>query len=85
MPEKIEPGFQVFIKDGGQEVGAVRSGPSVHRNAIVVYVENAGDFEVSLDAVKAVHSEKVILDFNKLDPVLQHAIRHAHDAEDPAL
>jgi hypothetical protein len=85
MQEKIEPGFQVFTQDGGQEVGAVRFAPSAHRNSIVVYVENAGDFEVPLEAIKAVHSQKVILDFNRLDPLLQHAVRHAHDAEDPDL
>ena len=35
------------------------------------------------DAVRAVQFEKVILDYNKLEPRLKAAIRHAHDAEDP--
>jgi hypothetical protein len=32
-----------------------------------VYVENAGDFFVPLDAVEAVHSQKVIFNRGKLD------------------
>jgi hypothetical protein len=51
----------------------------------VVYVENAGDFVVSLDAVEAVHSQKVIVDCAKLDKRLRQAIGHAHDAEDPRI
>jgi hypothetical protein len=83
MQERIEPGYQVFTRDGGEEIGAVRFAPSADRGTIVIYVENAGDFEVPLDAVEAVHSQKVILNYARLDPLLKHAIRHAHDAEDP--
>ena len=36
-----------------------------------------------LSAVKAVHSQKVIVDCGKLDRRLRQAIGHAHDAEDP--
>lgn len=61
----------------------MRFAPSSNRNSLVIYVENAGEFEVSMDAVEAVHSQKVILNYGKLDPLLKHAIRHAHDAEDP--
>ena len=50
---------------------------------LVIYVENAGDFTVSLDAVEAVHSEKVILNCAKLEARLRRAIGHAHDAEKP--
>jgi hypothetical protein len=35
--------------------------------------------------VKAVHSQKVIVDPNKLDPRLRRVIGHAHDAEDPRI
>jgi hypothetical protein len=38
---------------------------------------------VPITAVEAVHSQKVILNYNKLEPRLQQAIRHAHDAEQP--
>jgi hypothetical protein len=71
MPEKIEVGYQAFVADGGEEFGAV------------VYVENAGDFVISMDAVQAVHSQKVIFDCGRLDRRLREAIAHAHDAEEP--
>lgn len=83
MQEKIEVGFQVFVDDRTEEVGAVRQAPSGNRGELMIYVENAGDFVVPLDAVRAVQFEKVILDYNKLEPRLKAAIRHAHDAEDP--
>jgi len=82
MNEKIEVGFQAFTKDGGEEFGAVRE---VYAQDLVVYVENAGDFSVSFDAVKAVHSRKVVFDCGKLDDRLRRAIGHAHDAEVPGL
>jgi hypothetical protein len=62
--------------------GAVRE---VSPNGLVVYVENAGDFHVPLDAVEAVHSQKVILTCGKLNRRLREAINHAHDAEEPGL
>jgi hypothetical protein len=49
----------------------------------VIYVENAGEFVVPLDAVESVHSQKVILNCAKLDPRLRQAIGHAHDTEEP--
>ena len=78
--EQIEPGYQTFVSDGGEEFGAVRE---VWSSSFVVYVENAGDFVVPLDAVEAVHSQKVILRCERLDPKLREAIGHAHDAEVP--
>lgn len=82
MQEKIEVGFQAFVSDGGEEFGAVRK---VSPRELVVYVENAGDFTVPLDAVESVHSEKVILNCRKLDTRLRKAIGHAHDNEKPGL
>jgi hypothetical protein len=81
MQEKIEVGFQTFVSDGGEEFGAVREVAPGGRPELVIYVENAGDFTVPLDAVVAVHSEKVILNCAKLDLGLRRAIGHAHDAE----
>ena len=78
----IEVGYQAFVSDGGEEFGAVRD---VTRDALIIYVENSGDFQVSLDAVKAVHAKKVIFDCGKLDPSLRRAIGHAHDSEVPGL
>ena len=80
MQEKIEIGFQAFASDGGEEFGAVRQ---VSPKELVIYVENAGDFTVPLDAVESVHSEKVIVNCAKLDLRLRRAIGHAHEAEEP--
>jgi hypothetical protein len=80
--EQAKIGFQVFLKDGGEEVGAVRD---IRHGELVVYVENAGEFVVPAAAIHAVHSEKVILDATQLDAKLTAAIRHAHDAEVPGL
>lgn len=80
MGKAIEVGYQAFVSDGGDEFGAIRS---VSANDVVVYVENAGEFRVPLDAVRAVHSQKVVFDCNKLDARLLRAIGHAHDAEEP--
>lgn len=81
MHETIEEGDQVFLKDGGEEVGAVRQ-VRVKEREIVVNVENAGDFVVKGDAIRAVHSGKVILAFDRLDASLRRAVEHAHDQED---
>ena len=78
--ERIEIGYQAFISDGGEEFGAIRE---VSGDRLVVYVENAGEFIVPVDAVEAVHSQKVVFDCAKLDRQLRAAIGHAHDAEQP--
>ena len=81
----IAIGFQVFVSDGSQEIGAVRLVAPFGRPEIEIYVENAGEFVVALSAVTAVHSSKVILDVTKLDAKLRKAIGHAHDAEEAGL
>jgi len=80
--EKIEEGFDVFVHDGEKAFGAVRQ---IRHGEIVVYIENAGDFEVPLAAIKDVHDEKVILDCGKIDARLKKAIGHAHTGEDPRI
>jgi hypothetical protein len=85
MKDNIEVGFQTFVSDGGEEFGAVRAVAPGGRSELVIYVENAGDFVVPLDAVEAVHSGKVILTCAKLERRLRQAIGHAHDAEKPGL
>jgi hypothetical protein len=82
MHEKIQEGFDVFLHDGDGSVGAVRQ---VRHDAIMVYVENAGDFEVPMSAVKDAEAEKVILDSAALSPKMLEAIRARHNAEDPKL
>jgi hypothetical protein len=82
MHEKIQEGFDVFVHDGEKSFGAVRQ---VRKNELVIYVENAGDFEVPFSAVKDTEAEKVILDSALLDPKLREAIRRAHSGEDPRI
>ena len=78
----IEIGFQVYAVEGGEEFGAVR-GYMPNANALVIYIENAGDFVVPLEAVHRVHDGKVIVDVGRLDARLREAIAHAHDREEP--
>jgi hypothetical protein len=80
--EQIQEGFSVFIQDGAKAFGAVRQ---VLRNELVVYVENAGDFEVPLACVRDAHDEKVLLDGARLPPRLKDAIARAHTGEDPRI
>jgi hypothetical protein len=80
MHEKIREGFDVFLHDGDKAFGAVRQ---VRKTGIMVYVENAGDFEIPFSAIKDAEAEKVILDSAKLDAKLLEAIRRAHTGEDP--
>jgi hypothetical protein len=84
MPEgnRIEIGFQVYAVEGGEEFGAVR-GYMPQTNALVVYIENAGDFVIPLEAIQRVHDGKVIVDVERLDARVRAAIAHAHDREEP--
>jgi hypothetical protein len=82
MHETIREGFDVFLHDGNKSFGAVRQ---VRKTELVVYVENAGDFEVPFSAVKDAEAEKVILDSGKIDAKLKEAIRRAHSGEDPKI
>ena len=81
---QIEVGHQVFLADGGEEVGAVREVRRKSRE-LVVFIENAGDFIIPGDAIKAVHAAKVVLDRAKLDDAVLDAVRHAHDREEPGV
>ena len=71
-------GYQVYLEEGGEEIGAVRE---IHKDHLLVYVENAGDFRVGPDAIRRVHDGKVLLDPSQLDEAMQAAIGHAHDEE----
>ncbi len=82
MIKLIEPGFMVFVAEGTEGIGAIRE---VTDNAVVIYIENGGEFTVPLSAVKAVHDQKVMLDPRLLDRKLLKAVGHAHEAEDPKL
>jgi hypothetical protein len=82
MEEEVRVGYQAFTADGGEEIGAVRR-ISRDRHQLVVYIENTGDCEIPFAAIAAVHSQKVILKWDKLSDEVKDAIRHAHDAELP--
>jgi hypothetical protein len=75
---QVDLGYQVYFKDGGEEIGAVRA---IAQDHLVVFVEGAKDFVVMATAVSAAHNGKVILDPKKVNPDLLEAARHAHDAE----
>ena len=77
----IEIGYQAFTHDGGEEFGAVRDVLPDGRPELIVYIENSGEYTVPLTAVRAVHSEKVVIDVQQLPSVVQEAISHAHDRE----
>jgi hypothetical protein len=78
----IEVGYQTFVSDGEEEFGAVRA---VTPDFVLVWIENGGEFRVPMDAVEAVHSQKVIFDCRKLDRRIREAIGHAHESEEPGL
>ena len=74
----VQVGDQVFLEEGGEEIGAVRR---VAKDHLVIYVEGAGDFTLTGPEIAAVHDGKVRLDPGKLEPSLLSAARAAHDAE----
>lgn len=78
--QPIERGFMVFAAEGEAGIGSVRQ---VREQApeLVVYIENAGDFDLPLSAVRSVHDDKVVLDCDRLDAPLREAVNHARDAE----
>ena len=80
--EPIREGFDVFLHDGDKAFGAVRQ---VGGRGLVIYIENAGDFDVRAEAIRDVHDGKVVLDAGHLDARLRDAIRRAHGGEDPRI
>lgn len=79
MAFHVQVGDQLFLEEGGEEVGAVREVAPDH---LVVYIEAAGDFVVPGAWVLAAHNGKVVLDPSKIgNPTLLQAMQHAHDDE----
>ena len=74
----VQVGDQLFLEEGGDEIGAVRVVAPDH---LVVYVEAAGDFVVPGGWVLAAHDGKVVLDPNRIDPTLLAAASRAHENE----
>lgn len=80
--KRPEIGDQVYIREDGDELGAVRE---VFDKELVVYFENVGDVTLTADQVRAVHTGKVILEEETLPAKVRAAIKHAHDREEPGL
>jgi hypothetical protein len=78
--EEIGIGYHAFTSEGTEEFGSVLD-VSPDGKRVTVYVENAGKFEVTADAVVEVGFQKVTFDCAKLDEGIRDAIAHAHDAE----
>jgi hypothetical protein len=74
----VQVGDQVFLEEGGEEIGAVRV---VARDHLVIYIEAAGDFTVTGPEIAAVHDGKVRLDRTKLPELLLAAAQAAHAQE----
>ena len=81
MAFHVSVGDQLFLEEGGEEIGAVRKVAPDH---LVVYVEAAGDFVVPGPWVRAAHHGKVLLDPEKVDPQFLAAAHSAHDHESDA-
>jgi len=75
---QVSVGDQVYLEEGGEEIGAVRK---VARDHLVIYVEAAGDFVVPGPGVRSAHDGKVVLEPQQLDAQLLEAARAAHERE----
>lgn len=80
MQRAIQAGQKAFIDGSPDAIGSVRG---LTGEAVVIYVENAGDFSVPIAALTGVHDGKVSFDGAQLDRKLLDAVRHSHDREDP--
>lgn len=79
----IRLGDQVYTGEGADPVGAVRELRSGAHPALIVYLENAGDITIPLNAIHAVHDGKVVLDPGKLEDRVRQALGHVRDSEVP--
>lgn len=79
MVFQVQVDDQLFLEEGGEEIGAVREVKADH---LVVYIEASGDFVVPGTWVRAAHDGKVVLDEAKIeDPKLLAAAKAAHERE----
>ena len=80
MAFQIEPGMMVFTAEGQEGIAAVRT---VDQGTFKIHIENAGEFNLPLTAVKKVHDGKVVVDPALLTADVREALGHIHEAEDP--
>lgn len=79
MAFHVQIGDQLYLEEGGDEIGAVRKIAPDH---LVVYVEAAGEFVVPGEWVRAAHHGKVVLDPLRIDTTFMAAAARAHERED---
>ena len=77
-PFHVQVGDQVYLQEGGEEIGAVRE---VARDHLVIYVEGAGDFVIEGPEVVSSHHGKLILDPTRLPAQMRSATERAHELE----
>lgn len=82
MLEQIKTGDIVFLAEGSEGIGAVRE---LESNHFILYVENAGEFEIPSSAITSIHDGKVLVDPAQVPARVLEAVAHAHDREDPNL
>jgi hypothetical protein len=82
VSQTIEEGSLVFVADGEDGIGSVRK-VRPDGAGLTIYIENGGDFEIPLSAVRAVHSGKVILNLDQLARPVLEAIGNARKSEYP--
>jgi hypothetical protein len=75
--KNIETGFQLYFDESGSNYGAVRQVAPGHRDELIVYIQNEGNFIIPSRAVQSVRNSKVMLDRKQLDERVQHAISRA--------
>ena len=78
MAFHVQIGDQLYLEEGGEEIGAVRKVAPDH---LVVYIEAAGDFTIPGPWVRAAHDGKVVLDPTKCDSTFLAAAATAHERE----
>lgn len=74
----VAVGDQVFLEEGGEEIGAVRQ---VAKDHLTIYIEGAGDFTIRGNQVAAAHDGKLVLRPGELEPEVLAAAKQAHDSE----
>jgi len=87
MSQRVEAGYQVFVRDGGEEVGAVREVRPAGRPEIVIYFENYGEQLVPVTAVRSVHDAMLNPPFGESVPGMAkivefHRKNHPSDVHD---
>ena len=80
MLEHIKTDQMAFIDGKLEGVGTIRG---ISKSALTIYVENAGEFVIAIEAVTAAHDGKVILDRSRLGKAFLNAVGHGHDREVP--